>query len=127
MPAANVPLVIDQGEDWTADIVWTDNFDEPVNIIHPCRMDVKNTGGATALSLLSEADPAEGTIPSIAISSDIGLLQLHMTSAETAALLPGFYQYDLVVTCDDGNVYSGTQITRLMYGRVTVNKRITVL
>ena len=33
MPAANVPMVIDQGEDWTTDVIWTDNFDEVRRVI----------------------------------------------------------------------------------------------
>ena len=33
MTAANVPMEIDQGEDWSTTIVYTDDFDEPYNVI----------------------------------------------------------------------------------------------
>jgi hypothetical protein len=125
MPAANVPMVIDQGEDWTADVVWTDNFDEPMPVRHPCRMDIRNTAGAIILTLETDTDPPPGTIPSIQLSGDIGLLQLHIDNAVTEALIPGRYLYDLFASSDDGNVYAGNQITRLLFGEVTVNKRIT--
>ena len=45
MTAAHVPMVIYQGEDWTTQVVWTDEYDEPVIVVHPCRMDVKTQLG----------------------------------------------------------------------------------
>ncbi len=125
MPAAYVPMDIDQGEDFTTDIVWTDNFDEPVEVIHPCRMDIKGSNGQTIVILETNFDLPEGEIPKIAISTSTGLIQLHLTKEETAAIAPGQYFYDLFVTSDDGNEYSGVQTTRLLYGEVTVNKRFT--
>ena len=38
MPAALVPLVIDQGEDFTAQIVWTDEYDRGQAMIAPMRI-----------------------------------------------------------------------------------------
>lgn len=125
MPAASVPMVIDQGEDFTTDIIWTDNFDEPVEVSDPCRLEIKDDSGATVFTLESDPDPDPGDIPGIAISSEIGLLQLHMDHFSTASMTPGFYQYDLFVTMDDGDMVAGPQVTRLLYGNVTVNKRIT--
>jgi hypothetical protein len=129
MAAANVSLEIDQGEDWTAQIVWTDDFDEPYNIVHPCRLDIKTLAGATQLSLetTAAAPPLGSPIPEILVSSDIGMLQLHIEDTVTAAMLPGLYQYDLFVTVDDGNEYAGTQVQRILAGMVTVNKRVTVM
>lgn len=128
MAAAFVPLEIDQGEDWTISIVYTDDFDEPYNVIHPCRMDIKSPQGATQLSL-STPDVAvpPGTIPQIALSNEIGLLQIHAEDTVTESLMPGTYKYDLFVTVNDGNAYAGNQVQRLIYGDVVVNKRITQL
>lgn len=128
MGAAYVPMDIDQGEDWTTSVVYTDDYDEPYNIIGPCRMDIKTAQGATQLSLTTpdEEVPA-GTIPEIALSSEIGLLQIHIEDTVTAALMPGVYKYDLFVTVNDGNEYAGNQIQRLIYGDVTVNQRVTKL
>jgi hypothetical protein len=122
MPAADVPLVIDQGEDWTSDVIWTDNYDEPVYLIHPCKMEIRGAGGQIALTLESDPSIPPGEIPGINISSDIGLLQLHIPKAVTSNMVPGTYIYDLFVTCDDGNTFSGVQVIRILYGRVTVNK-----
>lgn len=128
MGAAYVPLEIDQGEDWTATISYTDDFDQPYKVIAPCRLDIKNKQGATQLSLMTPTTPIpDGTIPDIKLSSEIGLLQLHIEDTVTAALLPGVYKYDLFVTVDDNNEYAGNQRQRLIYGEVTVNQRVTVM
>lgn len=127
MPAANVPLDIDQGEDWSAHIVWTDSYNEPIPVIHPCRMDIRDSIGTVIHSLETDPDVPEGTIPGLALSTETGLIQMHMDSEVTAAMNPGVYFYDLFVSTDDGAVYAGNQISRLLYGKVSVNKRTTVL
>ena len=127
MSAANLPLVINQGEDWTVDIVWTDNYDEPMAVVHPCRLEIKNRQGQTLVSLESDPDIPEGTIPGINISTDIGLMQFHIPREQTSALPPGEYHYDLFASVTDNNEYSGDQVARLLYGAVTVNKRVTTL
>ena len=128
MGAAYVPLDIDQGEDWTATIVYTDDLDQPYNVIAPCRLDIKSTSGATQLSLQTpDTQLPDGEIPQIGLSSDIGLIQLHIEDAVTASLVPGVYKYDLFVTVNDGNEYAGNQVQRLIRGECTVNQRVTVL
>ena len=128
MGAAYVPLDIDQGEDWTATIVYTDDLDQPYNVISPCRLDIKNNQGATQLSLTTpDVEPPDGTIPEIALSSEEGLIQLHIEDLVTGAMLPGSYKYDLFVTVNDGNAYAGNQVQRLIRGEVTVSQRVTVL
>jgi hypothetical protein len=119
---------IDQGEDWTTSLVYTDDYDQPYNIIAPCRLDIKSPQGATQLSLTTpDTVVPEGTIPEIALSSEIGLIQLHIEDTVTQALMPGVYKYDLFVTVNDGNEYAGNQVQRLIYGEVTVNQRVTQL
>lgn len=128
MGAAYVPLDIDQGEDWTTTIVYTDDLDRPYNVIAPCRLDIKSNTGQTQISLVTpDTVVPDGEIPQIGLSSEIGLIQLHIEDTATAALLPGQYKYDLFVTVDDGNEYAGSQIQRIVRGEVTVNQRVTVL
>jgi hypothetical protein len=128
MSAGYVPMDIDQGEDFSASIVYTDDFDQPLNVIAPCRLDIKNNLGATQLSLTTpDVELPEGAIPEIGLSSEIGLIQLHIEDEVTAALMPGVYMYDLFVTVNDGDEYAGNQIQRLIYGEVNVNRRYTQL
>jgi hypothetical protein len=123
-----VPIEIYQGEDWTAQIVWTDDFDEPQQVIAPCRMDIKDNTGQLLVTLETpEEDLPEGEIPTISLSTDIGMVQLHLEDSVTAAFLPGLYKYDLFLTVNDGGAYAGNQQIPLLYGPVTVSKRTTVM
>lgn len=127
MGAAFVPMDIDQGEDWTTTIVYTDDLDEPHNVIAPCRLDIKSKTGQTQLSLSTPDEVIDGEIPEIGLSSEIGLIQLHIEDTVTAEMVPGVYLYDLFVTVNDGDEYVGNQVQRLIQGQVTVNKRTTVM
>lgn len=127
MGAAYVPLDIDQGEDWTATIVYTDEMDQPYNVIAPCRLDIKNAQGATQLSLTTPDVFIDGEIPEINLSSEEGLIQLHIEDLVTGALVPGQYKYDLFITVNDGNEFAGNQVQRLIRGEVTINQRTTVM
>ena len=127
MSAANVPLEIDQGEDWTTTIVYTDDLDMPHNVIAPCRLDIKSRTGQTQLSLSTPDVFVEGEIPEISLSSEIGLIQLHIEDDVTANMMPGSYQYDLFVTVNDGDEYVGNQVQRILYGTCTVGARVTVM
>ena len=71
-------------------------------------------------------EPEENTVPGINLSSEIGLLQLHIPNSMSSALIPGNYHYDLFVTTNDGT-FIGPQAVPLMYGAVSVSKRVTVL
>src|SRR6476620_10351768 len=97
MPAAYVPVVIDQGEDWSTDVVWTDSYDNPQAVVHPCRMDIKGQT-STLITLETDPDIPDGTVPSINLSTEVGLIQLHIPASATASFAPGDYQYDLFVT-----------------------------
>ena len=126
MPAANVPLVIDQGEDYTAQIIWTDDFGEPQRLTTPMRLDIVGAGNQPVISLTTpETEVPEGEIPEISYSPDIGLIQIHIPSEQTKSIPPGLFQYDMFVTVDDGDEYAGAQQFRLLVGQVVVNKRIT--
>lgn len=127
MSAAFVPLYIDQGEDFTAQLIWTNAHDEPQPLVHPARMWIKDATGAVLAELETEEDPVPGTIPSIALSPLLGLVQIHMSSGETAALTPGEYAYDIFVTVDDNGEYAGPQVHRLVKGTVTIDRRYTEL
>ena len=131
MAAGNVDLVIDQGEDWTVQLYWTDFFDDPHNLTHPLRMTIKSPLGQNLISLNSvlPEDQVPGEVQSVSWSEDTGWIQIHIPAAQTGAFTPGDYLYDLFVTLNaDPAVEFGSplnQTVRLIAGRVHVNKRIT--
>lgn len=127
MTAANLPMILDQGEDWAAQLVWTDDLNDPLPVVHPCTMEIKSTTGASLLVLETDPDIPEGTIPDIDVSTDMGLIQIYIPTAVSTNLTVGTHQYDLFVTVDDGNTYSGAQLNRLCSGTFTVRKKISTL
>ncbi len=121
-----VNLEIVQGEDWSVQFVFTDGQDNALNLATPFRMDIKDTTGSIVTSLATSDDPPDfGDIPEIAISSAVGVIQLHLPSERTDALPVGQFVYDLFGHVDDGDEYAGDQVVRFLVGTVTVYKRIT--
>lgn len=130
MPAETVPMYIDQGEDWTTQIIFTDPTGEPYQVIHPCRMEIKAKTGETLVTLdtVHPDDFIEGgPPPEIALSEEIGLIQIHIPREQTKTFPPDVYRYDLFVSTTDGGEYADEQVTRLLKGSVTVDKSVTTL
>lgn len=128
MALAYVPLIIDQGEDWTAQVIITDQNGNNLDLARPMQMDMKNQVGLLVLSLHSISVEDEQTtldIPEISFSSDIGMIQIHINKDVTSAMDPGTYSYDLFASVDDGNVYAGSQRIRVIAGNATINKKVT--
>ena len=127
MSVGVVRLEIYQGEDWTTDIVWTDQFGRGIAIQHPCRMDILAMDNTTLVTLESDPGLPPGDIPSLSFSNNIGLIQLHLTSDITSEFTPGEYRFDLFVTTDTDADYGGSQIIPVICGTATVTPRITEL
>jgi len=123
--AENLDIVIDQGEDWTTDLVFTDHYNEPLPVVHPCRMDIKAADGTLVYTLETDPDLPDGEIPTINLSTEIGLLQLHIEDTVTALFPPGEHLYDMFITIGDGTATD--QRLRPLYGKVQIAKRITVM
>ncbi len=133
MALAFLPLDIDQGEDWTAQVVITDQDGNAVSLARPMQMDLRNAVGSVVLSLQTLTETEEATslsnleIPEITFSPDVGMIQIHIDKSATAGLAQGVYQYDLFASVNDGSVYSGTQRMRVLAGQAIVNQRVTVM
>lgn len=120
----SVELEVVQGEDWTVDVLWTDSYDQPQPVEHPCRMVVKDGAGATLITLDTNPSIPDGEVPGIAVSPDFGLLQLHIDSEATAAFPPGQYVYDIFGTVN-GDSYAGDQQVFLFGGAFLVRNAVT--
>ena len=114
MSAGKVNLVIDQGADWYQNFVYQDSTGTAINL----------TGYTAALMLrsnISDVAPALSlsTSSGITITASTGTIAVHATAAQTIALSPGFYQYDLEITSPT-NV-----VTRLVYGQIQITAAVT--
>ena len=130
--AARVDIEIDQGSDFALQLYWTNAYDVPYQVTHPIAMQVKDSVGATALEFRSSEEEGENEDVRLDFNAELGLIQLSATSAQTDALTPGLYFYDMFATYIDQNADDdqGTSVAparrmKIMQGTVKVNGRIT--
>ena len=114
MTAGIYNTTIDQGSVWTVVLVYTDSNDTPVNL----------TGYTAAMQLRQNynSDVADLTLTTanggISIVGATGTITINATAVQTGLLDPGFYVYDLELT-------SGSNISRLIQGQLTVAEQVT--
>jgi hypothetical protein len=125
MAGGPVDLIVDQGADFTAQIVWNDFTDNPVPVTLPMRMDVKSPFGTVMFSLFPPDTLPPDEVPAMTYNTDSGMIQIHMTKEQTSLLEGGSYSYDLFATVDDGDAGTGDQLVAVLYGTVNVRPRIT--
>jgi hypothetical protein len=114
MTAGIYNTTIDQGSVWSVVLVYTDSNNVPVNL----------TGYTAAMQLRQNynSDVANLTLTTanggISIVGATGTITINATAVQTGALDPGFYVYDLELT-------SGSNISRLIQGQLTVAEQVT--
>ena len=114
MTAGIYNTTIDQGSVWSVVLVYTDSNNSPVNL----------TGFTAAMQLRQNynSDTAALTLTTanggITIVGATGTITITATAVQTGALDPGFYVYDLELT-------SGSNISRLIQGQLTVAEQVT--
>jgi phage tail sheath gpL-like len=114
MTAGIYNTTIDQGSVWTVVLVYTDSNNTPVNL----------TGYTAAMQLRQNynSEVANLTLTTanggISIVGATGTITINATATQTGLLDPGFYVYDLELT-------SGSNISRLIQGQLTVAEQVT--
>ena len=114
-----------QGEDWAVQIFWTDEDGDPIPVISPCRMEVRDTTGALILQF-ADANAA-ATKPSVTITGSQGLLQLSCPTVYSKTVNPGMYLCDLWVTANNGVSPFTAQDVPVASGRFIVMPRQTIM
>lgn len=125
--SVQVDLEVDKGEDYACQIYWTDQYDEPLNVSHPMKMMVKNSGGSTISTYISTSDsPGGGLLQYLTYNSSIGFIQLSLPDTHTNTLTPGIYSYDLwAEILDPDDISNDTKRTKLFGGNFTVLASVT--
>jgi|SRR6476620_6786998 len=123
--AASVDIALDQGADFGIQIYWVDAQQQPFTVLSPMRMDIKDEVGNIIQTLVTNDDDPSN--PTILYNSDAGLVQLMLTAAQTALMVPGLYNYDLFVTYQDNAVTLATRVKKLITGTILVNGRVTTV
>ena len=113
--AGSADLIIEQGADWIRNIYWQDSNSAYVNVAgYTARMQVREHRSSP--STILELTTSNGRIAVTAVS---GLFTMTLTNAETTAMTWDAGYYDLEVVSSAGFV------TRLLEGKIKLNKQIT--
>jgi phage tail sheath gpL-like len=114
MTAGIYNTTIDQGSVWSVVLVYTDSNNTPVNLTgYTAAMQLRqNYNSSTADLTLTTANGG------ITIVGATGTITITATATQTGLLDPGFYVYDLELT-------SGSNISRLIQGQLTVAEQVT--
>ena len=105
--------VIDQGADWYINFTYKDPSGNPINLTGytaALQMRTSPLARTTVLSLTTGAG--------ITITGSTGLVAVHATATQTAAIAPGKYSYDLEIA-------NGGIVTRLIQGTMEVSANTT--
>lgn len=125
--AMEIEITVDCGADFVAQIFYTGEDSEPIGIQAPCRMDVKDMGGHTAMTLqtgvAAEDIPNQ---PTILIDGGQGFFQISIPRVLTANLTPGRYMFDLFATLRDPGPFT-SQVVKVTSGWMQVNPSHTAL
>lgn len=113
--AGTYDMVIDQGATLSRTVTWKDSAKTPINLTgYSARMQVRPELASTTVTL--ELTTANSRI---ALGGATGTVTLTVSAADTSALVPGRYVYDLELVSVTGVV------SRLLMGNFVVRGEVT--
>ena len=114
MTAGIYNFTMDQGSVWDLEITYQDPNGVPINLTgFTAKMQLRKEYNSTVADLTLTTGGG-----GIVITGATGVVDISATAAQTAALDPTYYVYDLELT-------SGTNISRLIQGQITVAEQVT--
>lgn len=113
--AGTYDMVIDQGATLSRTVTWKDSAKTPINLTgYSARMQVRPETASTIVII--ELTTANGRI---ALGGALGTVTMTVSAADTSALVPGRYVYDLELVSGAGVV------SRLIMGNFVVRGEVT--
>ena len=120
-----VVIEITQGEDFVAQVYWTDVDGGAQLLTTPCRMDVRDAD--SNLLMQFKTGNTVSTQATITLSVAAGFMQLTCPKEVTRVLAAGRYRFDLFVTANNGVAPFTTQVVPILEGWIDVQARTTIL
>ena len=115
MTAGIYNFTIDQGAQYTTQIIWADSSGNPIDLTgYTAKMQLRLKYGAPTAALTLTTGGG-----GIVIDGPTGTINITATDEQTLTLEPTFYVYDL-------DLISGGVITRLIQGQITARPEVTV-
>jgi hypothetical protein len=113
--AVTYNTVIDQGADWYINFTYKNPNGTAINLTgYTAALQVRTS--PLALTAVLTLTSGSG----ITITGASGLIEVHATAAQTAAITNGKYAYDIEITAPTTNV-----VTRLVQGTIEVSPQVT--
>jgi hypothetical protein len=114
MTAGIYNFTMDQGSVWDLEITYQDPNGTPINLTgFTAKMQLRKEYNSTIADLTLTTGGG-----GIVITGATGKIDISASAAQTAVLDPTYYVYDLELT-------SGTNISRLIQGQITVAEQVT--
>tara|TARA_Y100001938_G_C8088394_1_gene433510 strand:+ start:477 stop:839 length:363 start_codon:yes stop_codon:yes gene_type:complete len=120
MSAGRYDITIEQGATFTLPISYKDSNDAVINLSsnYTARMRIKESHGGSLLASTESGDSTGATI-TVTLAASGNNVTISMTATNTAALNFDSAVYDL-------ELVSGSEVDRLLEGRVKLKKEVTV-
>jgi hypothetical protein len=114
MTAGIYNFTLDQGSVWDLEIEYQDPDGDPINLTgFTARMQLRKDYNSAVVDLTLTTGGG-----GIVITGATGTIDISVTAAQTEVLDPAFYVYDL-------ELISGSNISRLIQGQITVAEQVT--
>lgn len=129
-----VDLHVKQGADYTAQVYWVDDYDEPVPVTAPAKMEVRTNDENRTLLLTAENIEEIGgdtTLGYLSVSATAGLIELYIPAAATELLPVGVHVYDLFANYKRYDSIPGTttwgdyHVRNVISGMMVVHPAVT--
>jgi len=125
---SGVDLALTVGEDWSIYIEWLDIYGNPVasSAGSVAFMQVRNTSNKNLIVEFNHTNNPEVKAAATVLGTS-GVIRLTCPTEISTALMPGVYEYDLVVKHmdEDRTLWATGQLTYVMTGSFQVRSRIT--
>jgi len=123
----NLEIELTAGEDFAAQIYWTDEDGDPIPIQEPCRLEVRDSAGLLVMQFATENAASYATKAAIILTGSQGLMQISVPTSITKTVAPGTYLFDLWATTADGVSPFASADSPVASGTFIVLPRITIM
>jgi hypothetical protein len=115
------------GEDFSAQIAWTDEDGNSVPVAAPCRMEVRDMASQLVIQFDTSNAGSAATKAALVLTGSDGVMQISAPRTITDALLVGRYLFDLFAVVPLSPAPFPSQEVQVCNGWFIVSPRVTIM
>ena len=115
------------GEDFAAQIAWTDEDGNAVPVVAPCRLEVRDMANNLVIQFDTTNAGSATTKAALILTGSDGVMQISAPRAITTALKPGRYLFDLFAVTTPSPAPFTSQEVQVINGWFLVSPRVTIM